>query len=165
MRLKSRSEHPDQTQSRDKQGQVIPGDHISKELDEFVESLTSEQRGQLARKLFVGHRVVSTFIGPLPSPEDFKKYNQVVPDAAERILSMAEKEQQMRFEGQTKALANDSKRINRSTIISMALVVVAGLAAWKGFVAIAVPLGLAGVIASIIRLLNDWFYQSASSKK
>ena len=165
MRQKSKSEHPDQPQSRDKQGLVIPDSHTGKELDEFVENLTDQQREQLVQKLFVGHRIESIFIGPLPSPEDFRNYNQVVPDAAERILSMAEKEQQIRFEGQTKALANDSKRINRSTIISLALVVVAGLAAWKGFVAIAVPLGLAGVIASIIRLLNDWFYQSASSKK
>ncbi|MDE0154750.1 MAG: DUF2335 domain-containing protein [Gammaproteobacteria bacterium] len=165
MRQKSKSEHPDQPQFRDKQGLVIPGSHTGKELDDFVKNLTDEQREQLVQKLFVGHRTESIFIGPLPSPEDFNKYNQVVPDAAERILSMAEKEQQIRFEGQTKALANDSKRINRSTITYLALVAVAGVAAWKGFVAIAVPLGLAGVIASIIRLLNDWFYQSSSSKK
>ncbi len=165
MRQKSKSGHHDQFQSRDKQDLVIPSSHSGKELDEFVKNLTDEQREQLVQKLFVGYRAESIFIGPLPSPEDFNKYNQVVPDAADRILSMAEKEQQIHFEGQTKALANDSKRINRSTIISLALVVVAGLAAWKGFVAIAVPLGLAGVIASIIRLLSDWFYQTSSSKK
>ena len=165
MRQKSKSEHPEQLQSRDKQGLVIPGSHTGKELDEFVENLTGEQREQLVQKLFVGHRIESVFIGPLPSPDDFKKYNQVVPDAAERILSMAEKEQQMRLDAQTKVFANDSKRINRSTLVSLSLVFVAGLAAWKGFAAIAVPLGLTGIIASIIRLLNDWFYQSPSRKK
>ena len=34
--------------------------------------------------------------GPLPSPENFAKYNKGVPDAAERILSMAERNQRER---------------------------------------------------------------------
>ncbi|PIQ30327.1 MAG: hypothetical protein COS35_13425 [Zetaproteobacteria bacterium CG02_land_8_20_14_3_00_50_9] len=30
--------------------------------------------------------------GPLPAPEDFAKYENILPGAAERILSMAENE-------------------------------------------------------------------------
>lgn len=32
--------------------------------------------------------------GPLPPPETLKEYNEILPDAAERIFSMAEKEQE-----------------------------------------------------------------------
>ena len=32
-----------------------------------------------------------SFRGPLPAPEDFKAYGDVIPDAPERILSMMER--------------------------------------------------------------------------
>lgn len=35
--------------------------------------------------------------GPLPDPNDFKMYGEVLKDAPERILKMAEKEQEYRF--------------------------------------------------------------------
>jgi len=34
--------------------------------------------------------------GPIPAPEDLEKYNSVVPDAAERIIVMAEEESKHR---------------------------------------------------------------------
>jgi uncharacterized membrane protein len=37
------------------------------------------------------------FSGPLPPPDILQKYNEVIPDAANRILLMAEKEQEHRF--------------------------------------------------------------------
>jgi len=48
-----------------------------------------------------GLRVVATYMqkihrGPLPAPEDFEHYNQSLPGAGERILRMAEKQQDHR---------------------------------------------------------------------
>lgn len=37
-------------------------------------------------------QIEKSFSGPLPSPETLYQYNQIVPNAAERILAMAEKE-------------------------------------------------------------------------
>lgn len=39
-----------------------------------------------------------THSGPLPSPKSFFEYGQVVPDAPERILRLAEKDQQKYFD-------------------------------------------------------------------
>ena len=39
-----------------------------------------------------------THSGPLPSPKAFFEYGQVVPDAPERILRLAEKDQQQYFD-------------------------------------------------------------------
>ena len=36
--------------------------------------------------------------GPLPSPESLEKFNQVIPNGAERVVAMAEKEQSHRIE-------------------------------------------------------------------
>lgn len=41
------------------------------------------------------------FAGPLPHPEVLAKFNEVVPGLADRIVAMAEKEQDARIEGQS----------------------------------------------------------------
>lgn len=40
----------------------------------------------------------SAYAGPIPSPEDFREYEDVLTGAADRILSMAEREQDDRHE-------------------------------------------------------------------
>lgn len=47
------------------------------------------------------------FSGPLPSPDAFAKYEQVLEGAANRILTMAEKEQGIRQEIQRKIVKSD----------------------------------------------------------
>ena len=46
----------------------------------------------------------SSHSGPLPSAEQYRQYEEILPGAAERILAMAEKEQEGRLEWQRKAL-------------------------------------------------------------
>ena len=41
-------------------------------------------------------RVSQTYEGPLPAPSDFAAYKETLPNAPERILTMAETEQQYR---------------------------------------------------------------------
>lgn len=53
-------------------------------------------------------------------------------------------------------LANERQKINLGALLGIALLVVAGIAAWRGQGAIAIPLGLAGTFALIIRLLDKW---------
>ena len=96
---------------------------------------------------------LSAFTGPLPPPEDFKKYEENLPGATNRILSMAEKEQQIRSAGQAGMIANDSRRINYAMFLGIFLLIIAGIATWNGNAVIAVPLGLAGVISTIIRYI------------
>lgn len=126
-----------------------------KDLVKLVSNLSDEKRLELINVLQVS-RVQTTFSGPLPPPEDFKRYNEVLPNAADRILSMAENEQKIRSDGQTKMLANDRKRINGSIAIGASMIAVAGLATWLGYAHIALPLGLAGVVHSLIRLVLVW---------
>ena len=85
------------------------------DLVEFVANLPEERRRDLVELLAVSTRIEKTFSGPLPAPEDFEQYNKVLPDAAHRIVALAEKEQQIRAEGQAKMLANDRRRINGAT--------------------------------------------------
>ena len=99
--------------------------------------LSDEQKNQLVQTLSISR----SFSGPLPPPEDFEQYNQVAPDAANRILTMAEKEQQIRADGQAGAIRNDGRRINGAIAMGIALIGVAGLATWLNSPLIALPLG------------------------
>ena len=113
--------------------------------------LSDEQKTNLVQTLSVSR----SFSGPLPPPEDFERYNQVAPDAANRILAMAEKEQQIRADGQAGAIRNDGRRINGAIAMGVALIVVAGLATWLNSPLIALPLGLVGMVTVLIRQLLE----------
>lgn len=126
------------------------------ELVELVSNLPEERRRDLVEVLAVSTRIEQTFSGPLPAPADFEHYNKVLPDAAHRIVAMAEKEQQIRADGQAGMLANDRRRINGATGIGLALIGVAGLATWLGQPVIALPLGLVGTVTVVVRHVTAW---------
>ena len=55
------------------------------------------------------------FSGPLPPPESLAQYDKIVPGAAERIISMAEKEMEHRHKNEDKT----TKSIIITTVISI----------------------------------------------
>lgn len=93
--------------------------------------------------------------GPLPSPEDLAEYANIIPNGAERIMAMAEKEQGHRHE-----LNNTISRreLNQSStgqilgfILALITIIMGGVLLYlgidiAGYVAIILPLaGLVGV--------------------
>ncbi len=58
--------------------------------------------------------------GPIPSPEILEKYEAIIPGAAERILSMAEREAKHRHQNESKALEANIKiaNVNAKTVKS-----------------------------------------------
>jgi len=55
------------------------------------------------------HGVISKFSGPLPPPEILAQYNQLTPDAADRIITMAETEASHRRELEQKVIDGEIK--------------------------------------------------------
>jgi uncharacterized membrane protein len=68
--------------------EIIPA---SPEFQEVLKSLPSEKRVIVESTITTIERRIHK--GPLPAPEDFAKYNNIVPGAGERILAMAERNQ------------------------------------------------------------------------
>jgi uncharacterized membrane protein len=62
-----------------------------------VQKITPRDTARKSRK---GHVVAVSqqFSGPIPPPNVLHAYNSIIPNAAERILNMAEKEQNFRHE-------------------------------------------------------------------
>ena len=65
-----------------------------------VKRTVPQQAGMLRATQRVSH-----YSGPLPQSEELARYNEIIPNAAERILKMAENEQQHRFDVDSKQLA------------------------------------------------------------
>ncbi|MCK4624547.1 MAG: DUF2335 domain-containing protein [Phycisphaerae bacterium] len=102
--------------------------------------------------------------GPLPPPQILEKYNQICPGAAERILSMAEKQARHRQEVESKALEagiadakSDRTQIRRGQYLGfvIAFVGVAGGvyavvkgAGWAGTAVAGAP--LVGLVTALI---------------
>lgn len=61
------------------------------DINEFIQSLPKDKQ-ETAMQLMFAVEQSTSFKGPLPAPEDFKAYKEVLSDAPERILSMAEKQ-------------------------------------------------------------------------
>lgn len=141
--------------SEDEQQPVVSEDEqqralaalLAHRINELAALPEDEKRKEITS--FISHTQI--FSGPLPNPEAFAKYNEILPNAADRIVRMAEKEQEIRHEAQRGAIDNDRRRINATTIVALSIVGVAGVATWLGQELIAIPLGLAGVIGTIIR--------------
>ena len=104
---------------------------------------------------------ISQYIGPLPRPEDFAKYNHVLPGAADRIMNMAENEQQIRINAIPRVLENETKQIKGAIWISTCMMAVSAYAIHKGFVGTAIFFGVPGILA----LMGKIFFERAERKK
>jgi hypothetical protein len=61
------------------------------DLNEVLKSLDPQKREIITKAIYAIEEQKS-FSGPLPAPEDFMAYKNVMPDAPERILAMAERQ-------------------------------------------------------------------------
>lgn len=62
---------------------------------------------------------ITSHSGPLPQPEDLKKYAQIIPNGADRIMMMAEKQQQHRMELEKKAVGEQLKQSKRGQVFGL----------------------------------------------
>lgn len=81
------------------------------------------QRGQHPQQVQqqVQQVQVQQWSGPLPAPADLEKFNQVIPDGAQRIFAMAEKEQIHRIDFEKFGLAASIKEHRRGQYLGAAI--------------------------------------------
>ena len=123
---------------------------LADKIEELAALPEKERRNAITS--FVSHtRIESIRSGPMPSAGEMVKYKEVQADLPDRIVRMAEIEQQHRHDVQKAVIANERHKVNAALAVAISIVVVAGLATWLGRGWIAVPLGLAGIAATILR--------------
>jgi uncharacterized membrane protein len=77
-----------------------PGEIVAADGGEVVSAGEPEAGSQV-----VGFAVSSSFSGPLPPPNLLAQYNEVLPDGANRIVTMAERQAKHRQRLETRAQA------------------------------------------------------------
>lgn len=80
--------------------EVVYGEPVPDALDRRPEA--SNQRLHL-------HAEESRYTSPLPSPDDLARYNELIPDGAERLLAVGEREQAHRHEIERRLVSLDEK--------------------------------------------------------
>jgi uncharacterized membrane protein len=107
----------------------------------------------------VNSTLVAEWQGPLPPPAALEKFDQIVPGSADRILRMAESEQQHRQAYERDGLAAAVREARRGqylgAVICLAAVVAAGIAVYVGSPGY-VPVALVGVpvVAMVIAIVR-----------
>ncbi len=112
---------------------------------------------QAQAKTELAHEVISIFrqeySGPLPPPQALEQYNNIIPNGAERIMVMAEKQSEHRRTLEAKVLNTDSRNsllgIIFALILGLSTVIVGGIVihtgqAWSGTI-----LGSAGLVGLV----------------
>ena len=116
------------------------GDAASADDLEQARSEPIEEAGQSPSVEVIAAQIVRSeralFRGPLPPPEILGGYEQALPGAADRILTMAEEQASHRQALEATVIAGDSRRsmwgLAAGTLVTLAALAVAGLLAVSG---------------------------------
>ncbi|WP_050788045.1 DUF2335 domain-containing protein [Prevotella multiformis] len=108
------------------------------DVNKVLDTLDPEQRTIIV-KAFMAMETERTFRGPLPAPEDFRAYGEVIPNAPERILSMTEQQ----------AL----HRIHTEESIVKSGIVESRRGQWMGYSIVLILIGISTLLASYG---HDW---------
>lgn len=87
---------------------------------ESLELLSPEERSTVVSRISV---LQESFSGPMPHPNILKGYEEVLPGAAERILQMAENEQQHRHKQEDRICKGSVSQVKRGQWIALFVVV------------------------------------------
>lgn len=75
--------------------------------------IQNKQSNQTAQKTHPQQLIAQQWSGPLPPPAALEHFNQIIPNGAERIIALVEREQENRFKYEADVLdaqKNDTKR-------------------------------------------------------
>ncbi len=115
------------------------------DVNEVLKLLTPEQREVIESTMIAMER--RSYSGPLPAPEDFEKYEKVLPGSTDRILSMAEKSLDTRTKNETYIIEKRLEQSGRGQFLGFIL------ALFFGVIALVLALlgheTLAGIIVSV----------------
>jgi uncharacterized membrane protein len=120
---------------------------------------------QQQRRQIVEAHVESIYSGPLPPPDVLIRYNDAVPGAAERILTMAERQSSHRIDLEKAVVDADIKRANRGLAAGIVVALAFGAGA---FVLILSGHDLVGAViggGDLVALVGTFVYGTESRRR
>ena len=116
-----------QTQEDSENGNLANVEKRLIEIDpKIFEGIPKQKKQQIIRSLVV--TMHKTHIGPLPDPETLTQYSAIIPNGAERIMQMAEKQLDHRMKMENKVVGGQMLQSNIGQILAF-LIGIAALGA------------------------------------
>lgn len=121
--------------------------------------------GKTPCKKVVRLEMSESYSGPLPDARSFEKYEIISPGAANRILSMAEKEQDLRQSLARDAAANELKELHANiklkwhaqwsaSLVAILMVCLSFYVVWSGSPGWGASIAISGIAASVSAFLK-----------
>lgn len=135
---------------------------IADEIERQIGPLVSNQQREQIVSRMVAVMQSEQFSGPIAHPKHLRAYEEILPGAAERIMAMAENQQNHNTDMEKKIIAaqiSDQKRGMRYGLVALTLVI--GLAAFAGMngnnalAGMLISAGAAGVVGAFIKGRHD----------
>jgi len=105
------------------------------------------------------------YSGPLPPPDAIQKYDEIIPNGAERIMAMAEKQSEHRQQLEKKALDTDS----RNSLLGVIFAFILGFTALiSGITIVYLGQPISGTIfgsAGLVSLVSAFIYGTRERRK
>src|SRR5512133_1016795 len=92
---------------------------LNKEDPKFWGSLKEEDRNKVLKMVTSAvssvtfQQSTSVYSGPIPSPEMLDEYNKIMPNGADRIMSMAEEQSRHRMKLESQTITSQNKQGER----------------------------------------------------
>ena len=93
-----------------------------KAINDLLEAVPEDKKGTVYRALTIIQQ--ESYEGPIPHPRIIREYERILPGSADRILSMAEKQQEHRMALETKAIGGQVDQSKRGQLFGFILVFV-----------------------------------------
>lgn len=94
----------------------IPNQAVPDELKSILGKLSQEDQRKVKSIIVSSYQ---SYSGPIPAPEALEKYNQIIPDGADRIMKMAENQSNHRIRIEETVIAGQVKQSSRGQIFGL----------------------------------------------
>lgn len=144
------------------------------ELDAVLETLPPDKSREIKEKVHTLQRISYmesvSYSGPLPHPDMLKKYNEAVPDGAERILKMVEKQSEHRMAIEKFAIEEQFKQSKRGQnygfSLALLFLLATGLFVFTGHIEIAAILAAIDIVSlASVFVIGKWKQKENLSEK
>ena len=140
-----------------------PPEHKPEIQPPAQQSAEASKRRLISQTMEVTRQI--SFSGPLPPPSLLAQYNEIIPNGAERMLAMAEKQASHRENLETQVIKNNLARQREGSWFAFILVLVALVGGMFLIYAGKNVYGLAAIITALVSLAGVFFFSKYEQRK
>ncbi|GEK07503.1 DUF2335 domain-containing protein [Schleiferilactobacillus harbinensis] len=138
------------------------------QLDRLLDNIPNAQRlpkEQQREIMLLMRSVASRYEGPIPPASELKKYEEALPGAADRIIKMAERQQEHRMSLQSKQLDYSYTDSHLGIVLGFIIAVLVIGAGTYIAVTTSTGIGVSVIFGSLVALVGTFIYGSRSTPR